>query len=83
MTYRVVLEPAAINGAAGFLSQDPDGLRVLLDALDDLAAEPRPAGSSELGSPDLRRLWVGRFRAMYEIDEKTLVVHVLNIGRVY
>lgn len=83
MNYQVLLEPAATNGAAGFLSHDPDGLRALLDALDDLSEDPRPAASSELGSPDLRRLWVGRFRAMYEIDDATQVVRVLNVGRVY
>jgi hypothetical protein len=44
-----------ISQAAGFLD-DPEGLREMLDVVDRLAEDPRPAGSFPRGSPDLRRM---------------------------
>src|SRR5260370_25559910 len=55
---RVVYEEKAISQAPGFLD-DPEGLREVLDVVDRLAEEPRPAGSFPYGSPDLRRLRAG------------------------
>ena len=34
---------------AGFLRDDPDGVREMLDAVERLADEPRPAGSFPMG----------------------------------
>jgi mRNA interferase RelE/StbE len=48
-------EEKAISQAAGFLD-DPAGLGEVLDAVDRLAGDPRPAGSFPYGSPDLQRL---------------------------
>jgi hypothetical protein len=45
-------------GGPAFLD-DPQGMREVLDAIDQLADDPRPAGSFPYGSPDLRRLRVG------------------------
>jgi mRNA interferase RelE/StbE len=64
---------------AGFLADDPGGLSAVLDAIDQLASDPRPAGSFPYGSPDLRRLRVGRYRVMYEI--KSDVVSIGHIAR--
>jgi mRNA interferase RelE/StbE len=47
-----------ISQAAGFLD-DPEGLWEMLDVVDRLAEDPRPAGSFPYGSPDLRRLRAG------------------------
>lgn len=65
MNLRVIYEEKAIDQAAGFLADDPAGLGALLDAVDRLADDPRPAESFPYGSPDLRRLRVGRYRVMY------------------
>jgi mRNA interferase RelE/StbE len=54
----VVYEEKAISQAAGFLD-DPEGLCEVLDAVDRLAEDSRPAGSFPYGSPDLRRLRAG------------------------
>ena len=66
MSLRVDYDERAISQAAAFLD-DPHGIREVLDAIDRLADEPRPAGSFPYGSPDLRRLRVGRYRVTYEI----------------
>ncbi|MFI1286488.1 type II toxin-antitoxin system RelE/ParE family toxin [Streptomyces sp. NPDC020858] len=81
MTYAIVWDETAIDAAARFLKDDPDGLRQLMDAVDLLADQPRPEGSTPYGSPDLRRMHVGRYRVMYEITEATITIVVIHVGR--
>ncbi|MDF4251600.1 type II toxin-antitoxin system RelE/ParE family toxin [Streptomyces sp. WMMB303] len=81
MTYAIVWEEAALNAAPRFLEDDAEGLRRLMDAVDLLAQEPRPDGTVEYGSPDLRRMYVGRYRVVYEITDNTVTVVVMHLGR--
>jgi mRNA interferase RelE/StbE len=74
VSLRVVCEEQATNQAAGFLAGDPDGVAQVMDALDELADSPRPPESFPYGSPDLRRLRIGRYRVMYEIRDDTIVI---------
>jgi hypothetical protein len=60
VSLRVDYDERAISQAAAFLD-DPQGIRAVLDAIDWLADDPRPTGSFPYGSPDLRRLRVGRY----------------------
>ncbi|MER7983630.1 type II toxin-antitoxin system RelE/ParE family toxin [Streptomyces sp. NPDC095817] len=80
MTYGIVWGESAIDAAAPFLKDDADGLRQLMDAVDLLADQPRPEGSTAYGSPDLRRVHVGRYRIMYEITEDTITIVVIHVG---
>ena len=52
-------------------------MRAVLDAIDRLADDPRPAGSFPYGLPDLRTLRVGRYRILYEITEDAIAVRHL------
>jgi len=79
VTLRVEYDEQAINQATGFLD-DPQGMRAALNAIDQLAGDPRPAGSFPYGSPDLRRLRVGRYRILYEITNDTVAIR--HIARV-
>ncbi|MFI2351736.1 type II toxin-antitoxin system RelE/ParE family toxin [Streptomyces sp. NPDC019443] len=81
MTYEIVWDEPAINADAQFLTDDPDGLRQLMDAIELLANHPRPDGTAEYGSPDLRRMHVGRYRVLYEITDRTVTIVVVHIGR--
>ncbi|MGX1914466.1 type II toxin-antitoxin system RelE family toxin [Streptomyces phaeochromogenes] len=81
MTYEITFEPHALNSAARFLKEDPSGLALLLDTIDKLADDPRPAGSIPYGSPDLRRLHVGDYRVLYIIDDDVIRVLVTHLGR--
>lgn len=81
MTYTVVWDEAAIDAAARFLTDDPHGLRQLMDAVDLLADQPRPEGSAAYGSPDPRRIHVGRYRVLYEITEAARTIVVIHVGR--
>ncbi|MGV9286482.1 type II toxin-antitoxin system RelE family toxin [Streptomyces sp. NPDC003719] len=81
MTYEVVFEPQALDSAARFLKEDPDGLATVLDAIDKLAESPRPTGSIPYGSPDIRRLRVGDYRVLYVIDDDVVRILVTHLGR--
>jgi mRNA interferase RelE/StbE len=65
--------------ALGKYLDDPAGLGELLEAIDALADDPRPAGSVPWG-PVMNRLHVGPYRVLYEIDET--VIWVRRIDRV-
>lgn len=82
MSYTIIWDEPAINAAARFLKDDPEGLRQVMDAVDLLADSPRPPGTAEYGSADLRRMHVGRYRVMYEITNATLTIVVIHLGRI-
>jgi mRNA interferase RelE/StbE len=82
VTFQIIWWEQATDTAVRFLKDDPDGLRQVYAAVDLLADDPRPAGTTALGSPDLRRMHVGLYRLMYEIDEGSVTVVMLHIGRV-
>jgi mRNA interferase RelE/StbE len=81
VTYEIIWDEPALNSAARFLKDDPDGLRQVMDAIDLLAVDARPSGSAPYGSPDLRRIHVSRYRVMYEISEATVTIIVIHLGR--
>jgi len=55
-------------------------VEAVLDAADQLTHEPRQEPSTELGSPDLRRLRIDS-RLLYEIDDEGPVVVAVHLGR--
>lgn len=79
MSLRVDYDERAISQAAGFLD-DPQGVQELLDAIDRLADHPRPPGAFPYGSPDVRRLRVGRYRVLYEISEDAVAIRHIARG---
>jgi mRNA interferase RelE/StbE len=79
VSLQVIWEERAISQAAGYLD-DPQGLGEVLDAVGRLAEDPRPAGSFPYGSPDRRRLRVGRYRVMYDVIGETVSVWHLARG---
>jgi mRNA interferase RelE/StbE len=79
VSFEVIFEEKAISSAAEFLVDDREGVRLLLDAIDALEAEPRPSDSFPFGSADVRRLRVGRYRVVYAIQADTIAV--VHIGR--
>ncbi|PSM44095.1 plasmid stabilization protein [Streptomyces dioscori] len=80
MNYRITWEPSATHAAVRFLKDDPAGLAAVYEAVDTLAKEPRPTGSTAYG-PNIRRLRVGDYRVLYVIDEDVIRILVTNLGR--
>ena len=81
MTYSIVWEPPAIDVAARFLTADPQGRGALFAAIDSLATDPRPDTSLPFGSQDLRRIRIGRYRALYQVSDSDHSVVVTHLGR--
>lgn len=80
MTYEIIFEPHALDAAARFLKEDPRGLAATLDAIDDLAHNPRPLNSVAYGL-GIRRLRVGDYRVLYVIDDDVIHILVTHLGR--
>jgi mRNA interferase RelE/StbE len=59
---------------------DPEGARHILHAVTLLAGDPCPESSTVLGRTQFRRLHLGRYRVLYEIDAGT--VSVMHVGTV-
>ena len=74
MSRQVIWEAQAIDQAAGFLRDDPNGVREMLTRSPGSPMRPAPAGSFLYGSPDRRRLRIGRYRVMYDITAETVSV---------
>ena len=81
MTYEVVWSVPALDRAAGLLRDDGAGVAAVMDAVDELADDPFPDSSIGLGSDDLRRMHVGRYRVMFEVDHVPGTVTVVHLGR--
>jgi mRNA interferase RelE/StbE len=52
----------------------------ILDAIANLATNPRPAGCKKLKGRDGFRLRVGNYRILYDIYDTELVVDVIALG---
>ena len=77
-TYRVDLSPAA-RRQLGRLP--PEILARLSQAIDALAADPRPSGVQKLpGSQNDYRIRVGDYRVIYEVQDEVLLVLVTKVA---
>jgi hypothetical protein len=56
------------EGNSNACQRDGDAVRPLVQAINNLAANPEPPESSKLGGTNNRRLQIGEYREMYEID---------------
>ncbi|MBO8196612.1 type II toxin-antitoxin system RelE/ParE family toxin [Streptomyces oryzae] len=79
MSYEIIWEPEALAQAERLAKEDPAGVRQVFTAVDRLADNPRPDGA--FGSADLLRIHVGVYRVMYEINDHTVRVSVIHLGR--
>jgi len=78
VTYAIEWRPSARKEVRRI---DPPVRRRVIDAIEGLADDPRPAGSVTLtGSPGWRRIRVGGYRVVYDVNDRALVVLVLRVG---
>jgi mRNA interferase RelE/StbE len=80
VTYGIVFEPHALDAAARFLEEDPEGLALVLDSIGKLAHDPRPAATVPYGL-GIRRLRVGNHRVLYVIDDDVIRILATHLGR--
>ncbi len=78
MRYRIEWRPRARKA---FLALDKPVRRRIGEAVDALAADPRPAAAKMItGAHGVLRIRVGDYRVVYTIDEGELIVLVLDAG---
>ena len=77
MRYRVIISAAA-DRAVGRL--DKTTRRRIADRLAALAENPRPAGCIKLAGMEAYRIRVGDYRIVYEIEDRVLLVTVIDVG---
>lgn len=78
MAYDIEVLPAA---ARALRKLEPRAAARLSDAIDSLAADPRPQGVKKLeGATDLYRIRVGHYRVIYQIHDRKLLI-VIKAGR--
>jgi len=75
--YRLLILPRAAKELAGLPSQAYGRVR---DACRTLATDPRPSGSRKLGGRPGRRIRVGDYRIIYEVDDPARAVTILHVG---
>jgi mRNA interferase RelE/StbE len=74
VTRRVSFDERAIDQAAAFLADDPEGLRAVLAAIDALGDHPHPDDAFPFGSTGLHRLRVGRCRVLYTVTDGFIAI---------
>jgi mRNA interferase RelE/StbE len=78
VTYRIEWRPRARKA---FLALDKPVRRRIGEAVEALAADPRPAAAKMItGAHGVLRIRVGDYRVLYTIDEGQLIVLLLDAG---
>jgi len=63
------------------LDKLPDNItQPIFEAIDDLAANPRPHGCKKLKGRDGYRIRVGDYRVIYDIFDAQLIIDVVSLG---
>ena len=75
--YRIEFKPSVRKDLKGIPKRDVE--RILL-VVDGLAENPIPTGSRKLASREAWRLWMGRYRVIYTIDDERVTVLVVKVG---
>ncbi|HSH79776.1 MAG TPA: type II toxin-antitoxin system RelE/ParE family toxin [Herpetosiphonaceae bacterium] len=77
MSYTLVIGRDAQRALARI--HDPDYGRILT-AIQALVNDPRPRGCKKLRNRDAWRIRIGNYRVIYEINDRALVVTVVDVG---
>lgn len=77
MTYRIEIDRPARKALEAL---DAVTHTRIVEAIRNLAENPRPAGCTKLTGREAWRIRIGNYRVIYEIHDRVLVVTVLEIG---
>ena len=81
MSYDVEWKPAAIARLSALAQTHPEAPSLVVTAVYELASNPRPSNSTQLGTSSLRRLLLGYWRVTYEVADEDQTIHILIVGR--
>ena len=76
--YSILIKPSAVKEIEAIpLKKDR---RRIVERIGDLAENPRPPGCEKLSGQDKYRLRQGRYRIVYSIEDKDLLVYVVKVA---
>ena len=78
--WEVEWEPEATSAAAAHLA-DRAGLAEVFDTLERLAVDPYDMPAFEMGHSDRRRLRVGDYRVVVQLEQALRKIRVVHLGR--
>lgn len=81
MSYEIAWADEAFVAAQAFMADDPAGLATVFGTVDELAGNPRPPSAIPWGSTAFLRLRIGRYRILYEINDRLIRIDVITLGR--
>jgi mRNA interferase RelE/StbE len=76
--YRLLIKPAAVKEIE-VIPLKRDRQRVV-ERISKLAEDPRPSGSEKISGQDKYRVRQGRYRILYAIEARDLLVQVVKVG---
>ncbi len=77
MTYQIIIERAARKDIQKI--NQADQIQII-QAIKQLADEPRPSGCIKLKGRAAWRIRVGDYRVIYEIQDNLLIIAVITVG---
>jgi mRNA-degrading endonuclease RelE of RelBE toxin-antitoxin system len=80
MSLTVVIQETALRALARIRSEDKEAFAAIRQALSALADHPRPDQAVAWGGSGIYRLHLPGVRILYEIDESTATIYIINIA---
>lgn len=80
MSRTVVVQETALRALARIRSEDRTAFATIRDALAGLADQPRPDQAVAWGDSGIYRLHLPGIRILYEVDESSSTVYVVNVA---
>lgn len=76
--YSVLIKPSAVKEIES-IGTKPDRRRIIAQ-ITGLADDPRPLGCEKLSGQDKYRVRQGKYRIVYSIEDRDLVIYVVKVG---
>jgi mRNA interferase RelE/StbE len=81
MSLTVVVLQTALRALARIRSEDREAFASIRQALSALADQPHPKQAVAWGGSGIYRLHLPGIRVLYEIDESTATVYIINVAQ--
>lgn len=75
--YELRFKPSVARDLRGI---PPADVRRILDRIETLRDEPRPAGAEKLSAQERYRLRQGNYRILYTVADAEVVVEIVKVG---
>jgi len=80
MSFTVVVQETALRALARIRAEDKDAFASIRRVLAALAEQPHPGEAVAWGGTGIYRLHLPGIRILYELDEATATVYVINVA---